>query len=99
MANEVQTHKGSCPTHGTVDATRDIPRAGFPYLINAARRYSPSGNLPLPNLRYARDDQLTPPPTTVTLTHRRASTTGATRCTPMLAPPCVENAETRRSRD
>lgn len=39
MANDVQTRKGNCPTHGTVEATREIPRSGFPYLINAARRF------------------------------------------------------------
>jgi hypothetical protein len=30
MANEVQTHTGSCTTHGTVEASREIPKMGFP---------------------------------------------------------------------
>jgi hypothetical protein len=42
MANEVQTRTGSCATHGTVEATREVPRPGFPYLINAARRFMAS---------------------------------------------------------
>jgi len=31
MAKETQTRAGNCPTHGTVDATREIPAIGFPY--------------------------------------------------------------------
>jgi predicted RNA-binding Zn-ribbon protein involved in translation (DUF1610 family) len=38
MAKETETRSGVCATHGTVDATREIPRAGFPYIINAFRR-------------------------------------------------------------
>jgi hypothetical protein len=38
MATEVQTRKGTCPTHGAVDATRTVPRPGFPYVVNAIRR-------------------------------------------------------------
>jgi hypothetical protein len=38
MPNEVQTRSGSCPSHGTVDATREVPKSGFPYIVNAVRR-------------------------------------------------------------
>jgi predicted RNA-binding Zn-ribbon protein involved in translation (DUF1610 family) len=38
MAKETETCSGVCPTHGTVEATREIPRAGFPFIINAVRR-------------------------------------------------------------
>lgn len=38
MANELQTKSGRCPTHGTVDATRDMPGSGFPWVYNAVRR-------------------------------------------------------------
>ncbi len=39
MATEVETHTGVCPTHGTVEATREIPKIGWPYIINVVRRY------------------------------------------------------------
>ncbi len=38
MANEVQTRSGSCPTHGTVDATRTLPGPSFPFVVYAVRR-------------------------------------------------------------
>jgi hypothetical protein len=38
MATETQTRRGGCPTHGTVDATREIPRITFPPIISAVRR-------------------------------------------------------------
>jgi hypothetical protein len=38
VANEVQTQSGQCPTHGTVEATRDMPRSGFPWIYNSVRR-------------------------------------------------------------
>jgi hypothetical protein len=38
VASETQTHTGTCPTHGSVEATREMPRAGFPFLVNALRR-------------------------------------------------------------
>jgi hypothetical protein len=38
MAKEVQTQAGRCSTHGAVDATREIPKTGFPYIIYATRR-------------------------------------------------------------
>jgi hypothetical protein len=38
MANEVQTRKGTCPTHGAVDATREVPRVGFPFILYAVRK-------------------------------------------------------------
>jgi len=39
MAIEVQTRSGSCPTHGAVEGTREIPGSGFPFVVNAVRRY------------------------------------------------------------
>jgi hypothetical protein len=38
MATETQTTIGVCPTHGDVEATRDLPRITFPPIINAIRR-------------------------------------------------------------
>jgi hypothetical protein len=38
MATEVQTHAGRCATHGIVQATREIPQLGFPYVVYAIRR-------------------------------------------------------------
>ena len=38
MATETQTRAAVCPTHGTVEATRELPRPGFPFVINAVRR-------------------------------------------------------------
>jgi hypothetical protein len=33
MATEVQTQTGRCTTHGTVLATREIPKMGFPFIF------------------------------------------------------------------
>jgi hypothetical protein len=38
MAKEVQTQTGQCPTHGTVEATREIPKIGFPYVYFSIMR-------------------------------------------------------------
>jgi predicted RNA-binding Zn-ribbon protein involved in translation (DUF1610 family) len=38
MAKETQTATGQCPTHGSVEATRDIPRVTFPPIITAISR-------------------------------------------------------------
>ena len=38
MGREVETQKGKCENHGTVDATRDIPTITFPWIVNAIRR-------------------------------------------------------------
>ena len=40
MATETQTRTAVCPTlHGTVEAIREMPKAGFPYVIkNAVHR-------------------------------------------------------------
>jgi hypothetical protein len=35
---ETHTRTGSCPTHGTVEATKEMPRPGFPFVVYAARR-------------------------------------------------------------
>jgi hypothetical protein len=39
MANEVQTQAGRCSTHGTVEATREVPRPQFPFVIYVVRRF------------------------------------------------------------
>ena len=38
MATETQTTTGDCPTHGTVEASREIPLVTFPPIITAALR-------------------------------------------------------------
>jgi len=38
MAKEVQTLAGRCSTHGTVQATREVPQLGFPYVVYATWR-------------------------------------------------------------
>jgi len=38
MATESETRTGDCPTHGTVEATREIPRITFPPIVSAIRR-------------------------------------------------------------
>jgi len=38
VATEMQTRTGTCPTHGSVEATREMPRPGFPFVVYAIRR-------------------------------------------------------------
>ena len=38
MATETQTQTGTCRTHGTVEATREMPRPSFPVVVYAIRR-------------------------------------------------------------
>ncbi len=38
MAKEVETQTGRCPAHGTVQATREIPGMGFPFVYFAVAR-------------------------------------------------------------
>jgi hypothetical protein len=38
MATEVETQTGRCATHGTVEATREIPKMGFPFIVYAVLR-------------------------------------------------------------
>ena len=38
MAKEVQTQTGQCAAHGTVEATREIPKIGFPYVYFSIMR-------------------------------------------------------------
>ena len=38
MATQTQTRAGACPTHGTVEATRELPKPSWPYLVDAGRR-------------------------------------------------------------
>ena len=38
MPKKVQTRAGRCATHGTVEATREVPEMGFPYVVYAILR-------------------------------------------------------------
>jgi len=38
MSNEIQTLTGDCPTHGTVEAVRAIPKVSFLPIITATMR-------------------------------------------------------------
>lgn len=38
MTTEVQAQAGRCSTHGTVEATREVPKTGFPFVVYALRR-------------------------------------------------------------
>jgi hypothetical protein len=38
MATEVQTQAGRCSTHGTVQATREVPQMGFPFVVYTGLR-------------------------------------------------------------
>ena len=38
MTTETQTTIGDCPTHGEVEAVRELPRVTFPPMINSIRR-------------------------------------------------------------
>jgi hypothetical protein len=38
MATEHQTQTGRCAAHGTVQATREIPKMGFPFIVFGPRR-------------------------------------------------------------
>lgn len=38
MASEVETRAGHCEAHGDVEATREIPRMGFPFIYFALAR-------------------------------------------------------------
>ena len=34
-----ETKTASCPAHGTVEATREMPKPGFPFVLYLVRRY------------------------------------------------------------
>lgn len=38
MAQEVETRTGRCVAHGSVDAAREIPAMGFPFIYFALAR-------------------------------------------------------------
>jgi hypothetical protein len=38
MATTTETRTAVCPTHGRVQATRELPKAGFPFVVYAVRR-------------------------------------------------------------
>jgi hypothetical protein len=38
VPTEVQTADGYCPTHGDVEAIRDIPKMQFPFVVYAVLR-------------------------------------------------------------
>jgi hypothetical protein len=39
VATETQTRPGTCPTHGSVEATRELPTPSFPIVVYAVRRF------------------------------------------------------------
>lgn len=38
MPDQTETRTGTCPTHGTVQAERRMPRPGFPFVVYSIRR-------------------------------------------------------------
>jgi hypothetical protein len=38
MAKQLQIQAGRCPTHGRVQATREVPQMGFPFVVYAIWR-------------------------------------------------------------
>ena len=38
MATKTQTRTGECPTHGSVEATREVPGPSFPFIFWAIKR-------------------------------------------------------------
>jgi hypothetical protein len=38
MDKDIETRTGRCETHGTVDATREIPKMGFPFVYFTVAR-------------------------------------------------------------
>ncbi|HEU5001965.1 MAG TPA: hypothetical protein VFW71_04215 [Actinomycetota bacterium] len=38
MATKTQTRSGTCPTHGTVEAVRQVPGPSFPFIVYGIRR-------------------------------------------------------------
>jgi hypothetical protein len=38
VTNEIETQTGRCATHGTVEATREMPKMGFPFIYFAVVR-------------------------------------------------------------
>jgi hypothetical protein len=39
MANDVETQTCTCPTHGVVEASREIPRLQFPFVYYGVKRW------------------------------------------------------------
>jgi hypothetical protein len=39
MTTKTETRYGTCPTHGHVTATREVPGPTFPFVLYAVRRY------------------------------------------------------------
>lgn len=39
MASQTQTKMGTCPTHGTVQAERQVPKLTFPFLVTGPMRW------------------------------------------------------------
>lgn len=38
MATEIQSRQGTCPNHGAVQATRELPPLRFPFVVYGLRR-------------------------------------------------------------
>jgi hypothetical protein len=63
MPKEVQTQSGRCATHGTVQATREVPKMGFPFVVYAIwRAIARRRPFLCPEMRSRRPDRLTPDP-------------------------------------
>jgi hypothetical protein len=39
MSTTLQTRSGTCPTHGRVQAERQLPRISFPFVVTAVLRF------------------------------------------------------------
>ncbi|HLI56249.1 MAG TPA: hypothetical protein VKY26_04355 [Actinomycetota bacterium] len=38
MSKETQTRSGTCPTHGSVEGTREVQKVTFPWIVTAIIR-------------------------------------------------------------
>lgn len=43
MATRTQTRTGTCPSHGRVEATREVPKLQFPFIVYGVRRLMARG--------------------------------------------------------
>lgn len=39
MATKTETRSGTCPDHGSVDATRELPGPTFPFIVYGVRLF------------------------------------------------------------
>ena len=60
MAKEIQTQARRCSTHATVEATREVPEMGFPFVVYAIwRAVAPAS--PRPSAGHAAPRSVPPP--------------------------------------